>query len=232
MCLFFLCLFFSLFVLDGPYCSSSILFTPRGYACAFVDCLICMPYMYALYMRVSFPLFLFFPFFCVLDGPFGVRASLLRSGGMRVPLLTALYVCLICMLMCMPYMYALYVCMSHVCAACISIVCFCVCLICMPYMYALYVCLICMPYMYALLYVCLICMPYMYALHVCLICMPYVYALYACLICMPYMYALYVCLICMLMRLPYMYAFSSAGVQTRFVLFGLFFCCSRSLLLL
>jgi hypothetical protein len=46
---------------------------------------------------------------------------------------------------CMPYMYSLYV-----------------CLICMPYMYALYVCLICIPYMYAL-YVCLICMPYMYA---------------------------------------------------------------------
>ena len=59
-----------------------------------------------------------------------------------------------------------------------------VCLICMPYMYALYVCLIpltCMPYapyMYAL-YVCLIpltCMPYapyMYALYVCLIPLPY-----------------------------------------------------------
>ena len=36
-------------------------------------------------------------------------------------------------LMCMPYMYAL-----------------CVCLMCMPYVYALCVCLICMPYMYAL----------------------------------------------------------------------------------
>jgi hypothetical protein len=116
-----------------------------------------------------------------------------------------------CVVTCMPYMYALYV-----------------CLICMPYMYALYVCLICMPYMYlvsddsfstpVLWHVCLICMPYMYALYVCLICMPYMYALYVCLICMhkgpcqhacvvmrcirivclicmPYMYALYVCLI-------------------------------------
>ena len=54
--------------------------------------------------------------------------------------------------------------------------------VCMPDMYALYVCLICMPYMYVLqaslvlhdrcacsaAYVCLICMPYMYALYVCL----------------------------------------------------------------
>ena len=66
-------------------------------------------------------------------------------------------------------------------------------LICMPYMYALYVSLICMPYMYALYvcpvympwrpqeggkrrvqreasHVCPTCMPYMYALYVCLIC--------------------------------------------------------------
>ena len=42
--------------------------------------------------------------------------------------------------------------------------------VCMPYMYALYVCLICMPYMPLMpscmhaLYVCLICTPYMHAL--------------------------------------------------------------------
>jgi hypothetical protein len=71
-------------------------------------------------------------------------------------------------------------------------------IICMPYMYALYVCLICMPYMPhahqplaqrlrqapALTYP-LTASP-MYALYVCLICMPYMYALYVCLICMPH----------------------------------------------
>jgi hypothetical protein len=83
-------------------------------------CLICMPYMHALYVCLI----------CKHNGN-----NLLQVG-----------VCLICM-PCMyaldtcgrvsgsslgrvlPYMYALYV-----------------CLICMPYMYALYVCLICMPY--------------------------------------------------------------------------------------
>jgi len=98
-----------------------------------------------------------------------------------------------------------------------------VCLMCMPYMYALCVCLIsgvgtlkaektdifieksdgCMPYMYAL-HVCHMCMPYMYALCVCLLCMPYVYVISVCDIfieksdgCIPYMYALCVCLMCM-----------------------------------
>jgi len=71
---------------------------------------------------------------------------------------------------------------------------------CMPYMYALYVCLICMRYICMYVYVCIcmhmyascvchICMPYMYALYVC---MPYMYALYVCLVCVPYMCALYV----------------------------------------
>jgi len=70
--------------------------------------------------------------------------------------------------MCMPYMYALYVCVIYACMYMYVYVC-----ICMPYVYAIYVCLICMPYMC----VCLICMPYMYALFVCLICMPSVYPL-------------------------------------------------------
>ena len=77
---------------------------------------------------------------------------------------------------CMPYMYALYVCLL------------CMPYMCMPYMYALYVCLLCMPYVcapYRALCVCLICVPYMYALYVCLLCMPYM--------CMPYMYALLLC---------------------------------------
>ena len=102
--------------------------------------------------------------------------------------------CRICMRM--SCMYALYV-----------------CLICMPYMYILYVCLMCMrmSYMYAL-YVCLTCMPYMSALHhpraqgdgemlcphllhtalVLLVHCVLLSKLYVCITCMPYMYASYV----------------------------------------
>ena len=70
--------------------------------------------------------------------------------------------------MCMPYAYAL-----------------CVCLTCVPYMYAVYVCLMCAGNRSThrdgddaradalqLRVVCLVCMPYMYALHVCLMYMP------------------------------------------------------------
>ena len=88
----------------------------------------------------------------------------------------ALYVC-------MPYMYALYVCRTEYMYT------VCVYLICMPYMYALYVCLMCTDNMPA--YVCLICMPQ--RVHVCLMCMAYMYAVYVCLICMPYMYDVYAC---------------------------------------
>ena len=50
--------------------------------------------------------------------------------------------------------------------------------VCMPYMYALYVCLMCMPYMYALYHHRHVAAQgCVYALHVCLICMPYMYAL-------------------------------------------------------
>jgi hypothetical protein len=88
---------------------------------------------------------------CMLDGA--------QRTGISV---YALYVCLICM----PYMYALYV-------------------WCMSYLYALYVC--CVSYLYAL-YVC--CVSFLYVLYVC--CM-YVY-LYTCtvlcLVCMPYMYVM------------------------------------------
>ena len=84
-------------------------------------------------------------------------------------------------LLCMHYMYALYLCLT-----------------CMSYMYVLCVCLICMPYMYAL-YVCLISMLDIRGERrdlqqegrrqktgaLCRICMPYMYALYVCLICMP-----------------------------------------------
>ena len=61
------------------------------------------------------------------------------------------------------------------------------CLLCMPYMYALYVCLIPVPVMYACmyaLYVCLIPVPVMYA---CLVCepayQPLSYVLDVCCIC-------------------------------------------------
>jgi hypothetical protein len=78
------------------------------------------------------------------------------------------------------------------------------CLLCMPYMYALYVCLIPVPVMYACmhaLYVCLIPVPVMYAcmyaLYVCLIPVP---VMYACLVCepayQPLSYVLDVCCIC------------------------------------
>ena len=65
-----------------------------------------------------------------------------------------------------------------------------VCLMCMPYMYALCVCLISgVGTLKAEKTDIFIeksdgCMPYMYALHVCHMCMPYVYAFYVCLMCM------------------------------------------------
>ena len=101
--------------------------------------------------------------------------------------------CTCILIICMPYMYALYV---HMCIAQVFEAVDQADNSCVPYMYALYVCLICMP----------ICMPYMYALYVCLICMPI--CVYMCIVqvfeavdqadnsCVPYMYALYVCLIC------------------------------------
>ena len=105
-------------------------------------CLICIPYMCALYVRTGVS---------PTDEAGELRCfrsveewrGVLHGAGFAYTMLSdvepgALYVCLVCM----PYMHALYA-----------------CLICMLYMHALYACLICMPY---------IGMPYVYALHVCL----------------------------------------------------------------
>ena len=84
-----------------------------------------------------------------------------------------------------PYMSALYVNALYVC------------LICMPYMYALYVCQVdYLPLLKAnALYVCLICRPYMYAAlstgSICLICL-----ICACLICLICECLICACLIC------------------------------------
>jgi hypothetical protein len=110
-----------------PYMEDSdrmVLYIPPPYMSAlYVNalyvCLICMPYMYALYV-------------CLVD---------------YVPLLkaNALYVCLICKcLICRPYMYAAlstgFVCLlCLICACLICLICeclICACLICRPYMYA------------------------------------------------------------------------------------------------
>ena len=77
---------------------------------------------------------------CAKSHTFGTGASDALRG------LRALYVCLICM----PYVYALYV----------RLICSLICMPCMPYMYVLYVCLICMSYMHALY---IICMSYRHA---------------------------------------------------------------------
>ena len=83
-------------------------------------CLICMPYMYALHVRLR---------------TLGIRED---SDGV-----CALYACLIWL----PYVYAL--CVYLMCMPYVYVLGVLVCLICMPYMVALHVCLICMPYMYA-----------------------------------------------------------------------------------
>ena len=83
-----------------------------------------------------------------------VRGSSLVLADRFVPCMYG-YMCLACMVV-----YALYV--------------------CMPYMFALDVCLICVPCMYAymrlacmVVYALYVCMPYMCALHVCLMCEPW-----------------------------------------------------------
>ena len=128
----------------------------------------------------------------------------------------ALYVCLICGLICVPDVCALYVCLANRCKCHKDIhkqakcqpsrsvfspktkitSCFLngdlpVCGRAQGLVVEVvrYVCLICTSYMYAL-YVRLICTPVMHAVYVCLTYTPC--ALYVCLICMPYMYALQV----------------------------------------
>jgi hypothetical protein len=154
-------------------------------------CLICVPYMSALYVCLTC-----LPYMSALS----VRLRCGEDKGSKES-------------QCLPYMSALYVCLRcgedkgskeslrarTPIASCGA--------------FALYVSLICLPYIChpftSALHIFLICLPYTSALYVSLICQPSMSAFYVSLLCQPSMSPLHVCLYMSAFTcLPYMSAFS------------------------